>query len=55
MIDHHTESENETLSARDGFTHLSGVTIECNNSQSVSEVTVLIFGQAKQKSLSHRH
>ena len=33
----------------------AGVIIECNNSQSVSEVTVLIFGQAKQKSLSHRH
>ena len=47
MIDHHTESENETLSARDGFTHLSGVTIECNNSQSVSEITEFIFDQPK--------
>lgn len=35
VIDHHIESENETLSG-DGFTHVSGVTIECNNSQSVS-------------------
>ena len=29
------------------FTGVSGVTIECNNPQSVSEITELIFGQPK--------
>lgn len=47
VIDHHIESENETLSAGDGFTHVSGVTIECNNSQSVSEITEFIFDRPK--------
>ena len=47
VIDHHTESENETLSAGEGFTHVSGVTIECNNLQSVSEITEFIFDRPK--------
>ena len=41
------ESENETHGAGEDFTGASGVTIECNNLQSVSEVTELIFGQPK--------
>lgn len=47
VIDHHTESENETLSAGEGFTHVSGVTVECNNLQSVSEITEFIFVRPK--------
>ena len=31
----------------DDFTGMSGETIECNNLQSVSEATELIFGQPK--------
>ena len=41
------ESENETPGAGEDFIGVSGVTIECKNPQSVSEVTELIFGQAK--------
>ena len=42
-----TESENETHGAGEDFTGVSGVTIECKNPQSVSEVTELIFNQPK--------
>ena len=38
------ESKNETHGAGEDFTGVSGITIECNNLQSVSEVTELIFG-----------
>ena len=31
MTDSNTQSENETHSAEDDFTGMSGVTIECNN------------------------
>ena len=37
MTDSDTESENETHGAGEDFTGVSGVTIECNNLQSVSE------------------
>ena len=38
------ESEIETHGSGEEFTAVSGVTIECNNSQSVSEITELISG-----------
>ena len=41
------ESENETHGAGEDFTGVSGVTIECNNLQSVSEITELIYGWPK--------
>ena len=47
MIDSDMESENEARGAGEDFTGVSGVTIECNNLQSVSEATELIFGQPK--------
>ena len=47
MIDSYMESENETHGAGEDFTGVSGVTIECKNPQSVSEVTELIFNQPK--------
>ena len=47
VIDSYMESENETPGAGEDFIGVSGVTIECKNPQSVSEVTELIFGQAK--------
>ena len=34
------------------FTGVLGVTIECNNHQSVSEITDLIWGQSKERSLA---
>ena len=37
LSDSDTESENETHGAGEDFTGVSGVTIECNNLQSVSE------------------
>ena len=46
-IDSYMESENETHGAGEDFTGVAGETIECNNLQSVSEVTELIFGQPK--------
>ena len=45
MINSHVESENETQRCWRRFTDVSGVTIECNNPQSVREITELIFGQ----------
>ena len=47
VIDSDTESENETHSAEDDFTGMSGVTIECNNPQSV--ITQLWAGQKKNR------
>ena len=48
MIDSDAESENETHGAGEDFTGVSGVTIECNNPQSVSEMIELILtGQKK--------
>ena len=47
VIDSYMESENETHGAGEDFTGVSGVTIECKNPQSASEVTELIFNQPK--------
>ena len=47
MTDSNTQSENETHSAEDDFTGMSGVTIECNNPQSV--ITQLWAGQKKNR------
>jgi len=41
------ESENESHGSGEDFTGVSGVTIECNNPQSVSEITKLIFAWPK--------
>ena len=43
----HMESENESHGSGEDFTGVSGVTIECNNPQSVSEITKLIFAWPK--------
>ena len=43
------ESENETHRAGKDFTGVSGVTFECNNLQSVSEMTELSFDWSKEK------
>ena len=43
------ESENETHGAGEDFTGVSGVTIECNNLQSVSEMMELSFDGSKEK------
>ena len=40
-------SEDNILWKLEDFTGVSSVTIECNNPQSVSEITELIFGQPK--------
>ena len=50
MIDSDAESENETHGAGENFT---GVTIECDNLQNVSEITELIFWPAKIKSITN--
>ena len=39
----HMESENESHGSGEDFTGISGVTIECNNPQSVHEITESIF------------
>ena len=52
--DSDTESENETHGAGEDFTGVSGVTIECNNPHSVSEIAIN-FGLVKIKVTSHRH
>ena len=41
------QNENETHSAGEDFIGVSGITIECNNLQSVSEITELIFDWPK--------
>ena len=41
------KSENETHSAEEVFTGVSGVTIECNNAYSVGEITEYLAGQNK--------
>ena len=43
----HMESENESHGSGEDFTGVSGVTIECNNPQSISEITELIFALPK--------
>ena len=47
VIDSDTKSANETHGAGEDLTGVSGVTIECNNLQSVSEITELIYGWTK--------
>ena len=44
VIDSDMEHENETRSAGEDFTGVSGVTIECHNLKNVSEI---ILGQPK--------
>ena len=44
VIDSDMEHENETHSAGEDFTGVSGVTIECDNLKNVSEI---ILGQPK--------
>ena len=39
--------ENNISQKSEDFTDVSGVTIECNNTQSISEITELVFGQPK--------
>ena len=46
VIDSDAESENETHGAGENFT---GVTVECDNLQNVSEITQLMFWPAKIK------
>ena len=45
----------DNISQKLDFTGVSGVNIECNNPQSVSEITELIFWPAKIKIAGHRH
>ena len=47
VIDFYTKGANETHGAGEDLTGVSGVTIECNNLQSVSEITELIYGWPK--------
>ena len=44
VIDSDTEGEHEAHDAREDFTGVSGVTIECNNLQSIRELIELIWG-----------
>ena len=50
MIDSDAESENETHGAGENFT---GVTVECDNLQNVSEITELMFWPAKIKIITN--
>ena len=43
VFDWDIQNENETHGAGEDFIGVSGITIECNNLQSVSEITELIF------------
>ena len=47
VIDSGMESQNETHRAGEDFAGASGVTTECDDWQTINEVTELIFGQAK--------
>ena len=48
-IDSDTESENKAHMTREDLTGESGVTIDCNNLQSVSKIAEWIFWPAKIK------
>ena len=50
VIDSDAESENETHGAGENFT---GVTVECDNLQNVSEITELMFWPAKIKIITN--
>ena len=47
VIDSDTESENKARITREDFTGVLCITVDCNNLQSVSKITELIFGQPK--------